>query len=174
MKNSSDSLRDLFTIKIRALYDIESELVKALPKVAESCTDSSLKAAIIQHLGQTKDHVERIKKIFDLIGERPKKIKVEAIRGLVADTEWVIKKAVSDGTRDAGIIASAQYVEHYEMAGYRSARNWAALLGEDQASELLQETLSEEEAIDHKLNALAADSINVKAGIGSNPMAQKK
>ncbi|HEY9481259.1 MAG TPA: ferritin-like domain-containing protein [Candidatus Paceibacterota bacterium] len=158
-----ESLHDLFALKIMALYDIESEIVKALPKMAKAATDPDLRQSFLDHLEETRGHVERLEAVFSEIGMKPKKTKVMAIRGLVEDTQWLIKEEPSPAALDAGLIASARYVEHYEMAGYLSSVVWAKLLGYSEAAKLLQATLEEEKAADEKLAKAAEESINEKA-----------
>ena len=151
-KNSNIS--EMFLTKIQALYDIENELVKALPKMAKGATDPDLKAAFEEHLEETKGHVQKLESIFGVLDEKPKKLKTEAIRGLVADGEWLMKNTEEGDARDAALIAAARHVEHYEMAGYMGAQEWAEMLGNEDASSLLEETLTEEEAADEKLSEI--------------------
>jgi ferritin-like metal-binding protein YciE len=146
-----ETLLDLFTLKVMALYDIETQLVKALPKMAKAASDEDLSASFSEHLEETKGHVVRLEEIFEVLDMKPKKSKVEAIAGLIADTEWCIKEDPSPELLDALLIASARYVEHYEMGGYLSAIAWAEELGLDDAAALLNETLEEEQASDEKL-----------------------
>lgn len=158
-----ETLLDLFTFKVMALYDIESELVKALPKMAQAAGDRELKQAFRDHLEETKEHVERLEKVFDILEIKPKKTKVEAIRGLVADAEWLIKQRPSEELLDAVLISSARYVEHYEMAGYLTAIAWAELLDMEDAVKIFEETLEEERKSDINLNEIAEDKINERA-----------
>ena len=157
------SLRDLLVIKLRALYDIEQELVKALPKLAKAATDSDLKEGFTAHLSETKNHVRRLEDAFVELGEKPKKEKSEGIRGIAKDAEWIIKNIKDKKVLDAALIAGASYAEHYEMAGYMAAVEWARTLGEDEIALLLEETLGEEIAADHKLAALGKEKINERA-----------
>lgn len=163
MPVKNNNLADLFVTKLKALYDIESQLVKALPKMAKKATDSKLAESFKKHLAETKVHAQRLEKIFRMLGLKPQKTKVEAIRGLIKDGEWVMKNVNPDEARDANLIAAGQYVEHYEMAGYGSAREWAEMLGETDAAKLLSQTLEEEKAADEKLNQLAMSGLNEKA-----------
>jgi len=149
------SLRELLIVKLQALYDTEGELVKALPKMAKAATDEDLSAAFEDHLEETKAQVERLENIFDLLGEKAKKIKGDAIRGLVTDSEWVIKNTEEGDARDIALIAAARYVEHYEMAGYMGAQEWAEMLGDEGVAALLEETLEEEEKAEEKLSEIA-------------------
>jgi ferritin-like metal-binding protein YciE len=147
-----DTLLDLFTFKIMCLYDIETQIIKALPKMAKAATNEELAAAFENHLEETKAQAERLEAIFEELDVKPKKVKVEAIRGLVADTEWVIKEKPSPELLDTLLVSSARYVEHYEMAGYLSAIAWAESLGLTKALELLEETLEEEKKADALLS----------------------
>ncbi len=158
-----NNLRDAFLLKLSSLLDIEQQIVKALPKVAKEAQDPELKKSLLDHLEETKGHVERIEQIFQEMDAKPQKVEVEAIRGLIADAEWVIGQEPSPEAVDAVLIASARYIEHYEMAGYLSLVAWAELLGEDDAAELLEATLSEEREADMKLNEAAETKANEKA-----------
>ncbi len=162
MKNPAN-LRELLTAKIQALYDVENQLVKALPRLIKKASDDDLKNAIDMHLKETEGHVERLEQVFEQLGEDPKKLKSEAIRGLIDDTDWVVKNIDEPAVRDAGIIAAASYTEHYEMAGYTAAREWAKLLGEKEVAELLDQNLKEEVAADQKLMRLASERLNEQA-----------
>jgi ferritin-like metal-binding protein YciE len=158
-----NSLKDMLLVKLQALYDIEAQLVKALPKMAKKATDPLLKEALEKHAVQTEGHVERLKRAFELWGSAAKRLKVEAIRGLVADAEWLMRTVKDPATRDAGMVSAAQYVEHYEMAGYGTAAEWARILGQGEISGLLQQTLQEEKDADTSLNELAQSKLNEKA-----------
>ncbi len=165
-----ESLHDLFLLKLHSLYDIEKILVGALPKMARAATDKDLKSAFLKHLGETENHVTRLEEAFKELSERPGKEKVEAIRGLEKDAAWVLKNIENDAARDAALIGAAQHVEHYEMAGYGAAHEWADLMEHGTVAELLRATLAEEEAADTKLNELAKGGINQTANIGMTPM----
>jgi ferritin-like metal-binding protein YciE len=158
-----ENLRDLFTVKIMTLYDIETQLMKALPKMAKASVNHDLKAGFMEHVDETFVHISRLEDIFSMLGVKPKKIKVEAIRGLVADADWIIKEKPSADLLDAVLIASARYVEHYEIAGYMTAIEWAELLDMNSASELLRSTLEEESETDAKLIDIAMSSVNKRA-----------
>lgn len=161
-----DNLHSAFITKLRSLYDIERELTKALPKMSKKATDPELKKGFANHALETKTHLERLENAFELLGQKPKKKKSEAIRGLVADAEWVMKNAENSETRDAMMIAAAQYVEHYEIAGYGTAVTWAKLMKHTEVAGLLAETLKEEEMTDKKLNMVAKEKINKRANTG--------
>lgn len=162
-----ETLRDLLVLKLGSLLDIEEQLIKALPKMARAAQEEKLREAFTSHLEETKEQAKRLQEAFDNLSVTAKKTKVEAIRGLVKDTEWIIKSLKNPAARDALLIASAQYVEHYEMAGYGTAHDWAQRLGENEVADLLQETLDEEKAADTKLNDLATSAINDNVDAGT-------
>lgn len=153
-KNDEAPLKSLLIQKLQALYDIESELVKTLPKMATAAKHADLKDGFRNHLAETKEQVKRLEEAFDILGEKPKKLKAEAIRGLAKDGDWVIKNVKGKEALDVNLIAAASYVEHYEMAGYMAALKWAELLGEIEVADLLEATLGEEEMADEKLAEL--------------------
>jgi ferritin-like metal-binding protein YciE len=150
----SKSLRELLGTKIRALYDIENELIEALPTMAEAATDSDLKEAFETHLEETRNQAERLEEVCDLLGEEKEKLKAEGIRGMVKDAEWLVKNVEEGDALDTALIAAARSVEHYEMAGYMAAQEWAEMLGQEEASSILTEIFEEEEAADEKLGEL--------------------
>jgi ferritin-like metal-binding protein YciE len=153
-------LTKVFSTKIQALYDIEKQLEKALPKLAKASTNPMLKEGFMEHLEETRVHSERLERIFKMLEMAPKKLKVEGIRGIIADGEWVIKEVeTSDPIKDAMIAAAARYAEHYEMAGYLSAIAQANELGYTDAAVLLTATLNEEMAADEKLADAIAENL---------------
>jgi len=162
-KSENMRLSDLLIAKLQALYDTENELIKALPKMARKADDPDLRASFEEHLEQTKEHVQRLEDAFSILEEKPKKLKGEAIRGLVNDASWVMQHVKGAEALDANLIAAAQYAEHYEMAGYGSARQWAEELGQTEIVDLLQKTLDEEKETDQKLSDLAMSKINGRA-----------
>lgn len=157
------NLHELLILKLQSLYDIESELVKALPKLARAATSYELKEAFESHLTETKGHVTRIEEAMRLLDVKPKKEKVNAIRGIAEDGDWIAGHTTS-AARDAALIAAAQYAEHYEMAGYTAAREWAAMMDHQDVAYLLDTTLLEEQAASEKLAELAHNGINQRAG----------
>lgn len=169
-KKKNENLHDLLILKLQSLYDIETQLVSALPKMIKAASDEQLRRAFDMHLGETENHVRRLEEALKELDEKPKKEKVEAIRGLVKDASWVIKSIKNPASRDALLISAGQYVEHYEMAGYGSAREWADLMGHTTVAGLLQSTLAEEKAADEKLNELAIGGINSRANTGMTPV----
>jgi ferritin-like metal-binding protein YciE len=156
-------LHSLLVLKLQSLYDIENQLVRELPKLAKNAHSIELRAAFEKHLDETKNQVVRLEKALEDIKSPVKKSKVEAIRGLAKDADWMIKNISDENARDAGMIAAAQYVEHYEIAGYGSASEWAKLMGHDTVVDLLEESLAEEKAADEKLNELALSGVNERA-----------
>jgi ferritin-like metal-binding protein YciE len=156
------SLKDLYLQQLKDLHSAESQLIKALPKMAKAARNPDLKNAFIEHLEQTKGHLERLKQVAEKLGKRLAGHPCAAMKGLIEEgSEWIGEDAEAE-VMDAGIIAAAQRVEHYEMAGYRTVQTFAKLLEEKEAAELFTLTLNEEKAADKKLTLLAK-SINVKA-----------
>jgi ferritin-like metal-binding protein YciE len=157
------TLKDLYVEELRDLYSAETQITKALPKMAKAASDPKLKAAFEQHLEQTKGQITRLETIFRALGEKATGKTCKAMEGLVAEGEELIKEKPDAQVLDAGLISAAQRVEHYEIAGYGSVRTYAQTLGETDAARLLQETLDEEGETDKKLTALAESVINVRA-----------
>jgi ferritin-like metal-binding protein YciE len=162
-----ESLNDLFIEQLQDLYDAERQLIKALPKMADAATSDELREGIEEHLEQTKGHAERIEKIFENLGEKAKAKKCKGMEGVIKEGSEVLDEDMDEDVRDAAIIAAAQRVEHYEIAGYGTARTYASLLGEREAASLLEETLNEEKETDAKLTELA-EGINVAAEKGED------
>jgi ferritin-like metal-binding protein YciE len=162
IKNKIDmTLQDLLTLKLQALYDVETEQVKALPTMAEHADDEGVKMAFEEHLHETEVHVERLEQALSLLDEKPsKKIKVEAIRGMIEDGEWITKHVRGPEALDTSLMASAQYVEQYEIAGYSTAVEWADFLDFPEISGLLTLTLEEEKAASEKLTELTEAKMN--------------
>ena len=159
------SLHDLYVEELKDLYSAENQLLKALPKLAKAASSESLKEAFEEQLEVTKQQVERLDQIFEKLGKSARGKKCVAMEGLIEEGSEIIsrKKEFEPGVLDAALIGAAQKVEHYEIAGYGTVRTYATLLGEDEAAELLQETLNEEGETDEKLTALAESEINVEA-----------
>ena len=158
-----NSLNDLFIFELKDLYSAETQLIDALPKMSEAANDQQLKNAFTHHLEETRKQKERLEKIgkelnVDLSGET-----CEAMKGLVKEGEEIIKSKADSTVKDAGLIAAAQRVEHYEMAGYGTVRNFAKRLGHDPIADLLDETLNEEKEADSKLNEVAITHVNAEA-----------
>ena len=157
------TLKDLYVSELKDLYSAEKQILKALPKMAKAATAPELKKAFQQHLAQTEVHVERLEKICEQLGQKPTGKVCKAMEGLVEEGKELIEEKPEPSVLDAGLIAAAQRVEHYEMAGYGTVRTFAKLLGEDKAATLLQETLDEERETDKKLTELAESVINIGA-----------
>jgi ferritin-like metal-binding protein YciE len=158
-----DTLQKLYTEELRDLYNAENQLLKALPKMAKAASSEELKDAFEKHLEQTKGHVERLEQVFEELDERPKGKTCRAMKGLIQEGSELLEQDGDESVRDAGIIVAAQKVEHYEIAGYGSARTFAHLLGQNKAAELLQNTLDEESETNELLTRLAESIINPEA-----------
>lgn len=158
-----DSLHDLYVDELKDLYNAENQLLKALPKMAKAATAPELKAAFTEHLDVTRKQVGRLDQIFEALEVSPKGKKCKAMEGLIEEGKEVMDEEGEDAVIDAALIAAAQRVEHYEMAGYGCVRTFANLLGYEDAVALLQETLDEEGEADKKLTELAETVINVEA-----------
>jgi len=158
-----NSLQDLYVEQLRDLYDAESQLIKALPKMAEAANSDDLRQGFEDHLDQTRGHVQRLETIFAKLSEKPRG---EKCKGMVKEGTEVLDEDMDENVKDAAIIATAQRVEHYEIAGYGTVRTFANLLGDREAAALLEQTLEEEEETDQQLTELAED-INIEAEQGS-------
>jgi ferritin-like metal-binding protein YciE len=155
-------LKHLYIEELRDLYSAETQLVKALPKMANAASSKDLRAGFEEHLGQTKEHVARLEKILKALGESPKGKKCKGMEGLIKEGSEMIQEDPAPEELDAGLISAAQRVEHYEIAGYGCVSTYAKLLGEDEAASILKLTLEEEKETDKKLTQLAG-SINLEA-----------
>jgi ferritin-like metal-binding protein YciE len=165
----SNRLKHLYVEELKDLYSAETQLVKAIPKMAKASTSPDLRAGFEEHLGQTKEHVARLERIFKALGETPTGKKCKGMEGLIKEGAEMIEEDKAPEELDAGLISAAQRVEHYEMAGYGCVSTYAKLLGEDEAESLLRETLEEERATDKKLTQLSGD-INVEAANSTEPV----
>jgi ferritin-like metal-binding protein YciE len=157
------TMDDLFVDELRDLYDAEKQLTKALPKMARAASSPELKTAFEDHLRETEQQVQRLEQIFSLLDKRATGKKCAAMTGLVKEGDEIVSDTDEAPVRDAGLIAAAQKVEHYEMSGYGSARSHAQILGYPQAVSLLEKTLDEEKRADQKLNDLAESAVNEDA-----------
>jgi ferritin-like metal-binding protein YciE len=160
---SMDSLKELLQDELKDIYDAEKQLTKALPKLAKKATAEELKEAFEEHLRQTEEHIERLEQAFEHLGMPAKGKKCKGMQNLIAEGEDMIGDADEDAVRDAVMIASAQKVEHYEIASYGTLRTWASMLGQDDVASLLEETLEEEKETDQKLSELAEAFVNQAA-----------
>jgi ferritin-like metal-binding protein YciE len=157
------TLKDLYIHELKDLFSAEKQIIKALPKMAKAATHPDLIAGFKQHLEETKEHAVRLETILKSHDQTTRGPKCKGMEGVVAEGAEMIEEEADDEVRDAGLIAAAQRVEHYEMAGYGSARTYAELLGDKEGAKLLQATLDEEAATDEKLTALATSAINIAA-----------
>lgn len=158
-----ETLQDLLVAELRDLYSAENQIVKVLPKMAKAASSPELRDAFEEHLGQTKGQVARLEKVFKLLDVSPRGKKCKAMEGLIEEGKEIMAEDVEAPVLDAALIAGAQKVEHYEIAGYGCVRTWARTLGHDEAANLLQETLDEEGETNEKLTALAEKGTNVEA-----------
>jgi ferritin-like metal-binding protein YciE len=158
-----ESLDDLFWHEIGDLYSAEEQLTEALPKMVEKASDPTLKDALSEHLLITRNQLDRLQQIFDDFGREHDGTKCQAMAGLIAEGDHMLKAKGSADVRDAGIIAAAQRVEHYEISGYGTARALATRLGHADVASLLGETLEEEKEADSLLNHIAETQVNAKA-----------
>ncbi len=159
---ANEGLRDLYIDELKDLYSAENQLVKALPKMAKAASSDKLKQGFQEHLDQTRGHVQRLGQIFESLDESPKGKKCAGMEGLVKEGGEVIEQDFEGALMDAALIGAAQRVEHYEMAAYGTASEFAKLLGESEHVTLLEETLQEEKETDEKLTELAKE-INPQA-----------
>ena len=160
---SLDTLQKLYINELRDLYSAETQLLKALPKMAKAASSEELSDAFEKHLEQTKEHVERLEEIFKQLDENPKGKSCHGMKGLIEEGSEILEEDGEDSVLDAGIIVAAQKVEHYEIASYGSVRTFANLLGQDEAVSLLQSTLDEESETNELLNQLAEGIVNPEA-----------
>jgi len=158
-----NSLQDLFVHELKDLYSAEKQLLQALPKMAKNTENEELRRAFEEHREQTETHVERIERIMSGMENSPRGEKWAGMEGLIEEAEDLLENAEDASVKDAGLIGAAQRVEHYEIAGYGTARTYAEMLGLDEAVQLLQQTLEEEKETDAKLTRLAEGMVNWEA-----------
>jgi ferritin-like metal-binding protein YciE len=158
-----ESIDALLEHELQDLHSAESQLVKALPKMAEKASSDELRQAFETHLEQTQEQLQRLDKILGDLNLKAGSHKCKAMEGLIAEAQEVLKADALDSVRDAAMIGAAQRVEHYEIAGYGTARTYAEMLGHADAAQLLQQTLDEEKETDELLSGLALSSVNVEA-----------
>lgn len=158
-----ETLQDLYVSELKDLYSAENQLVKAIPKMIKAATHKQLKAAFTDHLKKTQEHVRRLERVCKELGVSPRGKKCEGMEGLIKEAAGLIKEKPEKDVLDAGLIAAAQHVEHYEMAGYGCVRTYARTLGFTAQADILQRTLDEEGEADHLLTAIAESAINIDA-----------
>lgn len=156
-------LNELFEHQLKDLYSAEKQLIEALPKMVKNASDNKLKDAFKNHLEETKGHKKRLEKICDKLGIEPSGEKCKAVEGLVKEAEGFIEEAETEDVMDAGLIAEAQRIEHYEISGYGTAVQYAKQLGHKDIAKMLKETLDEEYGADDKLTKLAESRLNEEA-----------
>jgi ferritin-like metal-binding protein YciE len=168
-----DNLETLLGEELKDLYSAEKQLVKALPKMAKTASSDELRGALEEHLEVTKGHVNRLEEVFGLLGKSAKAKTCKAMQGLIEEGKEIMEEDAEEAVLDAGIIAAAQKVEHYEIASYGTVRTWARLCGQNEAAELLQETLDEEGEANKKLTELAESVVNPEAEFGNGSSSEK-
>lgn len=169
-----DTLKDLYVEGLKDLYSAEKQILKALPKMMKAATDPELKRGFMMHERQTKQHVQRLERICKELGKSPTGKKCIGMEGLIEEAAELIKEKPDKDVLDAGLIAAAQHVEHYEMAGYGCVRTYARHLGYPQQEVLLQTTLNEEGDTDKALTKLAETGINLDAKSNADNQAGRK
>ena len=157
------TMQDLFIEQLKDLYSAEKQLVQALPKMAKAATTPELVQAITDHLGQTQNHVSRLEQCFEHLNASSRGKRCKGMEGLIEEGKETIEEEGEAVVKDAGLIAAAQRVEHYEISGYGTAKTMASLLGLDDVADLLEETLGEEEEADKLLSQIAMDQVNPQA-----------
>jgi ferritin-like metal-binding protein YciE len=163
MAKEPKQLDELFHDTLKDIYYAEKKILSALPKMAKAAQNEDLTAAFEKHQAETEGQISRLEQVFELIDQKPQGKKCAAIEGILEEGQEIIKEYKGSPALDAGLVSSAQAVEHYEIARYGTLRTWAEELGLDDASKLLQETLDEEEATDQALTEIAESVVNQEA-----------
>ena len=158
-----DTMQELLVEELRDIHNAEQQLVKALPKLASAAATPSLQDALQDHLADTEGQVRRLEQIFEMLGQKSGGRKCKGMEGLIEEADEMAAEKGAEVVRDAGIIASAQRVEHYEIAAYGCAITHARLLGLDDVADLLEQNLAEEKAADERLSAIAEQEVNGSA-----------
>ncbi len=166
MAEQLNALHDLFVNELRDVYDAEKQIVKALPRVARSASSEDLRNALEEHLEETRGQVERLEQVFEQLEMRPRGKHCTGMEGILEEGKELIETGTKGDVLDAGLIAAAQRVEHYEISVYGTLASWARQLGHSDMARLLEETLEEEKNADQKLSALAESSTNPSAQRG--------
>jgi ferritin-like metal-binding protein YciE len=162
-----DNLHELLVEELKDLYSAETQLVKALPRMAKKAQDMELRTAFQSHLNQTEGHVTRLEQVCELLDSKPRGKKCVAMEGLIEEGKEAMEEISDHDVLDAALIGAAQKVEHYEIAGYGTARTHALRLGYVEAASILQQTLDEEADADKKLTRIAESHVNADAAHGS-------
>ncbi|WP_050030991.1 ferritin-like domain-containing protein [Verrucomicrobium sp. BvORR034] len=158
-----ETLTDLYIHQLKDLYSAEQQLIKALPKMAKASTNEKLRAGFELHLEETREHAVRLEKLLASHKQTTRGPKCKAMEGLIEEGKELIEEEADPEILDVGLIGAAQKVEHYEIAGYGTARSLAEIIGDKEGQKILQKTLDEEGATDKKLTDLALSEINVSA-----------
>ena len=158
-----NTLKDLYVHELKDLYSAEKQLIKAIPKMEKAAKNKELATGFQEHLEQTKEHAQRLERLLSSLGQSTRGPKCQGMAGIVAEGAEMIEEEGDEEVKDAGLIAAAQRVEHYEMAGYGTVRTYAELVGDKEGSKLLSQTFEEEKETDQKLTKLAKSAINVNA-----------
>ena len=157
------TLNDLFYDTLKDIYFAERQILKTLPKLAKAAKSEELKTAFLTHRDETEEHVERLQKVFEMIGKRAQAKTCEAIKGILEEGSEIMEDYADSGALDAGLLAAGQAVEHYEMSRYGTLKTWATQLGMKDAAALLEQTLQEEKKTDALLSQLAQTKVNLEA-----------
>jgi ferritin-like metal-binding protein YciE len=163
-----DNLEKLFIDMLKDTYNAEKQIIRALPRMAKAATNDELRDAFTAHLRQTEKQVERLEKVFKEVGKPAQGKRCAGMEGLLEEGKELFEGDVDDEVLDAGMIAAAQKVEHYEISAYGTLKTYAQLLGHDQAVRLLEETLNEEKEADRLLTKIAERTLNVEAMQGGD------
>jgi len=163
------TLHDAFIDELRDAYDAEKQITKALPKMAKAATSPELRAAFESHLEETREQIQRLEEVFASLEEKVRGKHCDGMEGIIEEGKSVMEEEFDDSTMDACLVASAQRVEHYEMAAYGTLVAWARAMGHEEAAGLLQQTLDEEKAADEKLTSIAEAGINQEAADAAHP-----
>jgi ferritin-like metal-binding protein YciE len=158
-----ESLQELLVEELKDIYNAESQLLKAMPRMAKKTKNPQLRTAFETHMKETEGQIERLEQVFEALGEKAKGKTCHAMKGLLEEAKEIMGEDMEDDVMDAALIAAAQKVEHYEIASYGTVRAWAQILGNKQAVKLLQQTLDEEGKTDKLLTKLAEENINIEA-----------
>jgi ferritin-like metal-binding protein YciE len=163
-----ETMQDLLIHQLQDIYSAEQMLIQALPKVMEKASTEELATALRDHLAETENQVARLEQVFGLLGERAGGVKCRAMEGLIEEGEDILEADGNEAVIDAGLIAAAQRIEHYEISAYGSAKAFATLLGLSDVVQLLNESQEEETAADKKLSLIATTEVNARAA-GTDP-----
>jgi ferritin-like metal-binding protein YciE len=163
MASQEKDLNELFLDTLKDIYYAEKQILKALPKMAKVANSEDLQAAFEKHHGETEDHVERLEQVFELIGKPARTKKCDAIEGIINEGKEIMEEYADTPALDAGLLAAAQAVEHYEISRYGTLKAWAQKLQMSEAAKLLDQTLSEEKKTDETLTKIAEKAVNYEA-----------